>query len=165
MTDRCSRGIGNVVRQAQVLSFADEDHLWNIGLLGSSHPQQLLNMVVFALGLSCALRARKEHRSSHSIGFRSQLLFHYDDQGTHYLLYREDIGGKTNKGGLKHRKVSPKVVTVYPARNHERCPVYIVDKYLSKLPIKCRSRALYLHPKANFTETVWFCDRPVGVST
>ena len=44
------------------------------------------------LGLACALRAGKEHWALRSIGFRSQLSFHCDDNGVEYLLYREDIG-------------------------------------------------------------------------
>ena len=118
------------------------------------------------LGLSCALRAGKEHCSLHSIGFRSQLSFHYDNYCVRYLLYREGIGGKTNKSGLKHHKVAPKVVTVYPNRkNKDHCLVAIVDLYMCKLPIKRKSDALYLRPKANFTPNVWYVDIPVGLNT
>ena len=30
------------------------------------------------------------------------------------MRYCEDIGLKTNKGGIKHRKIEPEVVDVYP---------------------------------------------------
>ena len=165
MKDKCAHGIGTIVRQVQVLSFTDKDLLWQLGLLGTDHPQQLLNMVVFMFGLSCALRAGKEHRTLHSLGFKSQLSFHYDNNGRRYLLYREDIGGKTNKGGLKHCKVDPKIVSVYSSKNPYRCPVAIVDKYMSKLPLKRKTNALYLRLKANYSPTVWYVDRPVGVNT
>ena len=63
MKKHTTDGIGIVTKQAEVLSFSDEDFLWCNGCLGVSNPQQLLNTVLFSLGLSCALRAGKEHRS------------------------------------------------------------------------------------------------------
>ena len=66
-------GVGVVVKQASVLSFSDENFLWENGFLGTSNPQQLLNTVVFVLGISCALHAGKEHHALHSMRFNSQI--------------------------------------------------------------------------------------------
>ena len=63
MKERAARGIGNKVCQAQVLTFTDEDLLWSLGLLGCHTPQALIDTVIVKLGLTCALRAGKEHRS------------------------------------------------------------------------------------------------------
>ena len=58
---RTSQGVGKSVRKAQILSFSDEDFLWNMGLLRVNDPDTLLNTVVFVLGKGCALCAGKEH--------------------------------------------------------------------------------------------------------
>ena len=62
MKIRTSEGIGNNVRQAQILSTFDEELLWGLELLGDSSLQVLLDTVVFLIGKGCALRAGKEHR-------------------------------------------------------------------------------------------------------
>ena len=43
------------------LSFSDEDFLWLIGCPGKYNSEQLLNTVVFILGLSCAFCAGIKH--------------------------------------------------------------------------------------------------------
>ena len=83
--------------------------MWSSGLLGCSNPEQLLNTVVFIIGKGFALRAGKEHYCLRSPSFEnSQFKFQQDEDGVTFLHYTEDIGLKTNKGGLKHRKVDPK---------------------------------------------------------
>ena len=164
MKSLTAAGVGVVVKQADVLSFSDEDFLWANGFLGVSNPQQLLNTVVFSVGMSCALRAGKEHRALRSMGFKSQISWHVSDYGEWYFIYREEIGLKTNKGGLKHRKVSPKVVSVYPIANRERCPVRILYKYFCKLPVNRTCSALYLRPYTKFSADKWFMNQAVGVN-
>ena len=165
MKQSVSNGVGLAVCQAKVLSFSDEDFLWLNGYLGNSNPEQLLKTVVFVLGLSCALRAGKEHRELRSMGFNSQITWHVDiSNGNRYFTYHEDIGLKTNKGGLKHRKIVPKVVDVNPIANREHCPVRILYSYFCKLPVNRTCPALYLRPVKNFTPNRWYIDRPVGVN-
>ena len=165
MKSRHESGIGHKVRQAEILSLSDEEILWSMGLLGSSNPQVLLNTLVYLLGLHCALRAGKEHRVLRSLPFKSQFEFLVDSAGQYYVKYTEDTGLKTNKGGLKHRKVDVKIVDIYPSPNSDRCPVAILRKYLSLLPPHRVTKALYLQPKKNYTSKVWYLDRPVGVNT
>ena len=69
---RCQQGVGNTVCQAEVLAYDDEELLWSKGILGIDNPNKLLKTLVFILGMHCALRTGKEHRSLHSIGFESQ---------------------------------------------------------------------------------------------
>ena len=139
--------------------------LWSLGLLGVHSPQALLDTIVFQLGLNCALCAGKEHRSLQSIGIRSQFEFRHDSTGNLYLHYSEDLGLKTNKGGLKHRNVEAKVVDVYCISNIDRCPVRIFMKYISMLPQHRVTEALYLQPLKKFTQKSWYLDKPVGVNT
>ena len=120
--------------------------------------------MVFAIGMSYALRTGKEHRVLQSMGFHSQISWHVSNAGERYFTYCEDIELKTNKGGLKHRKIVPKVVNVYPIRNKERCPVRILYKYFCKLSIGRTCPALYLRPYTKFTPEKWYMNSPVGVN-
>ena len=72
---------------------------------------------------------------------------------------------KTNKGGLKHRKVEPKVVDVYPIPEIDRFPVRLILKYLSLLPSNHKCNTFYLKPQEKFRPVYWYCDRPVGSNT
>ena len=155
-------GLGNNVRQAEVLSISDEDILWNLGLLGTYSPEVLLVTVMYSIGLSCSLRAGKEHHVLGSIPFDSQFTFFNDKDGKLFFRYREDLGLKTNKGGLKHRKVPGKVVDVHQIDNVDRCPVHILSKYLSMLPSERKCKALYLQCKKNYSPGNWYRDAPVG---
>ena len=78
------------------------------------------------------------------------------------IKFREDLGLKTNKEGLKHRKLSPKEVSVYAIPGLSHCPVMVIKKYLSLLPPNRKSREFYLQPKKKFTPSIWFEDRHVG---
>ena len=152
MKECASAGIGITVRKAEALSVGEEEVLWCSGVLGMENPQILLDTIVYLVGLHCALRAGKEHRSLRSIPFDSQFQYKTDILGIQYITYTEDYGLKTNKGGLKHRKIDPKVVDIYPVPNKERCPVAIFSKYLSLLPRYRTCKSLYLQPKRKFSD-------------
>ena len=144
MKERTQQGLGNNIRQAEVLSLSDEDILWNLGLLGTHCPKVLLTTVMFTIGLSCSLHAGKEHYVLCSIPFDSQFTFMNDSDGKLFFRFREDLGLKTNKGGIKHRKITGKVVDVYQIDNPDRCPVRILSKYFSMLPSERKCKSLYL---------------------
>ena len=157
-----SQGIGVSVKKAQVMSPLDEDLLWSLGFLGTSNPTMLLNTVVFLIGKGCALRAGKEHHALRSPPFSSQFNFSRDSDGEIFLRYKEDIGLKTNKGGIKHRKIDPKEVDIYAIENVNRCPLRIIMFYLSMLPQDRKSQAFYLQPRKKIVNKCWFLDRPAG---
>ena len=162
MKERCSQGIGTKVRQAEKLTQFHEEVFWSMGLLGSKDPSTLLNTVIFMLGKGLALRAGEEHRYLKSPLFSSQLSFMHDEEGSVFVRYKEEAGVKTNKGGLKHRKVDPKTVDMYATSDVERCPVRMLLTYLSKLPRDRSCEALYLQPRHKFSPDLWYYDRPVG---
>ena len=135
------------------------------GILGVHNPEVLLNTVVYILGLHCALRAGKEHRSLRRIPFQSQFKYKRDALGNNFLSYTEDFGLKTNKGGLKLHLTDRKTVDMYPSSNINRCPVTILTKYFNMLPTTGECKSLYLQAKKKFTPTCWYLDRPVGVNT
>ena len=137
--------------------------MWNLGLLGRHSPEVLLNTVIFLVGKGFALHAGKEHQALRSPPFDSQMELMRDEQGYWFIRYKEEVGFKTNKGGLKHRRVDPKEVDMYAIDSIERCPVRLIIHYLSLLPKNRKCKAFYLQTKKKFTDDCWFQDRPVGV--
>ena len=86
--------------------------------------------------------------------------------GETFIHYTKDIGLKTNKEGIEHRRIDPKVVDIHAISNVDRCPVSIITKYLSLLPKDRKCESLYLQPKKkNFCEGSWYLDKPVGENT
>ena len=69
-----------------------EDILWSLGLLGTNNPEVLLVTVMFTLGLSCSLRAGKEHHVLRSIPFESQFTFYTDSEGNLVRNIHQIIG-------------------------------------------------------------------------
>ena len=84
--------------------------------------------------------------------------------GVKFLRYEENIVLNTNKGGLHHHKIEPKVVDVYPIPHSNRCPVNIIEKYLSLLPPHRSCYAFYLKPLKNYTAACWHQNSPVSVN-
>ena len=159
---RVSQGIGISVKQAQILTVTDEDLVWNIGLLGLHCPESLLNTVVFVIGKGFSLRAGKEHYALRRPPYNSQFVFHHDQTGQVFLRYTEDIGLKINKGGIKHRKIEPKQVDLYPIDNVDRCPLRVILMYLSKLPKSGTCQSFYMQPRKKYTAQSWSQNRPAG---
>ena len=130
MKNPSRQGIGANKRQADVITEEQENILWENGILGSDNPEQLLDTLIFQLGLNFALRAGQEHRNLRH-GSLSQVQVKTDLKGKKYLEYAEDVS-KTNTGGLAHRKVQQKVTRAYENNDtSQRCPVRIYEKYIS----------------------------------
>ena len=159
---RTAEGVGKPVRQAEVLSESHEEYLWRIGLLGINDPDTLLNTVIFIIGKGFSLRAGKEHYSLRRPPYNSQFTFLHDEDGQVFLRYHEAAGLKTNKGGLKHMKIEPKCVDLYPISDISRCPVRIIMLYLSKLPRGGTCKAFYLQPRKKYLPNSWYQNRCAG---
>ena len=93
--------------QAEVISEDMEGTLWGKGLLGDSSLQQLLDTLVFYIGLYFTLRSGSEHRRLPHRPSQIQLVGL--PNGSAHLVYRKTVL-KTNQGGLKQRKKVPKEV-------------------------------------------------------
>ena len=132
MKDIAKNGVGLHVRQAKIISFDDEEKLWNSGVLGSDTPTKLLQTLFYQLGLHFALRGGREHRELRS-GQSSQITVHTDSERGYFLQYCQDTS-KTDQGGLKHVHVGKKCVRAYANENQGRCVVRLYQKYLSKCP-------------------------------
>ena len=154
-------GVGSKKKQAEVLTEGEENTLWEKGLLGDASPQTLLDTIVFYNGLYFALRSGQEHRQlrrdpSHVIEQPGQCP---------YLKYTEDVS-KNHQGGLKGRKVVPKVVYHHSnVESPQRCFVRLFKLYLEKCPSNAPPHALYLRPASTPSTQCWYSRMPLGHTT
>ena len=117
-----SNGIGVQVRHTDIITKAEEDKLWDSGVMGVSTPRSLQNAAFFVVGKMFSLRGGVEHRNLKL----SQLTRNHDPD--HYI-YQENVS-KTNNGSFKKLRIKGKVVSIYASPHlGERCPVYVLDTY------------------------------------
>ena len=169
MKERAVQMIGMVRKQAQLIDYKTENDLWERGILGEQNPDQLRNTVLFLLGLNVGLRAGDEQHAlrRHSPENASQLSFKRNDKGVRCLVYQEDFVTKTNDGGLNSMQKDRKCVWVYPNENTVRCPVRLVDKYVSLFP-PCRVNKkpnFYLRSLEKYTPAQWYGEQVVRLNT
>ena len=154
-----SLGLGVKRKQAEPITIAEENQLWERGFLGDSSPQVLLDTMLFLCGVHFALRSGEEHRSLQL----SQFELVSPSNADAYLVYTENYS-KNNQGGLQHRKVKPKSVTCYANKQDPtRCLVRLFQEYLRHHPkdIQC----FYLTPLRKMKNNVWYSKMPVGHNT
>ena len=125
-------GIGSHKRRAEIITESEENILWKKGLLGDTSPQTLLDTMVFCCGLYFALRSGKEHRQLRHNPCQIELVEHPRERA--FLRYTEDIS-KNHQGGLKGRKIQPKVVMHGEFRKQQRCFVRLFKRDRSSVPL------------------------------
>ena len=158
MKQKHSEGLG-VRKSAEIISLDQENVLFEKGVLGQDSPLQLLCMVIYMLGMHCALCGGIEHNNLRRPGCNPQIIVEKYDNVNERLVYTEDPLQKMNQGGLVSRGRGKKVM-VYPASNKNRCPVYLYKKYIGLLSNSLKCKKLYLRVKKNPLPSVWYCDQP-----
>ncbi len=124
------KGIGTRKRQAEILTEAHEELLWEKGLLGDHSPQALLNTIFFMCGLFFALRSGNEHRQ---LWLNPPQITIQEQCEIPYIMYAEDVS-KNHQGGLKNHKTTQKIVKQHSNMDTpSRCFVRIFKIYVSKL--------------------------------
>ena len=120
------------------------------------------------IGLNIGLCAGDEHYAlrRESKDKPSQLTFKRDEKGVRCLVYQEDFVTKTNDGGLNSMRKDRKCVWVYPSDNVVKCPVRLVDKYMSLLPSckvnkKCN---FYLRSLEKYNPAQWYGEQVMGLN-
>ena len=93
-----AKGLGGKKRQAEGITQEEENKLWEAGQLGD---YCVLLWTIFAL------RSGLEHRQLHLSPPPIQLFERPGERA--YLRYQEDLS-KNHTGGLKGRKITPKMV-------------------------------------------------------
>ena len=126
MKHRTEANVGVVKKQAQVISYEQENLLWERGILGEQTPDQLRRTVLFLLGINMYLRAVDEHynlrRSTPDLK-ESDIIWTWNSKNQKCMVYREDSCTKTHDGGLNDMHRERKEVWVFPSSDTKRCPV------------------------------------------
>ena len=166
MRECTEANIGVNQRQADIISYEDEENLWKNNILGEDTPNKLRDTVLFLIGLNVYLRACEEHYSLRRDmpDQKSQFSFQTNAEGVRCLVYQEDSITKTHDGGLKDMRRDRKVVWVYPNKiNPARCPVRLVSKYMSLGPKTHKRCNFYLQSLQRPTPIQWYGEQVVGI--
>ena len=93
---RTEAGMACNKKQAKVITKDMEDIMWTTGVLGDKNPRQLVDTLLYLLGLHLALRGRDEHRS---LRFQpSQITVKTSEDGRKFLEYRENVTKPDGRG-------------------------------------------------------------------
>ena len=140
----------------------DEAKLWNSGVMGVTTPKTLQNAAFYGVGKMFALRGGIEHRS---LKLTQLKRMSNPDRNVYY----ENVS-KNRNGSFKKIHIKSKVVPVYACPEAgERCLVYILDKYISKLPSFAVDKDVFyvrpLHKLPIDSSAPWYAATPVGRET
>ncbi len=152
-------GVGSCSNPTEGISNDEEKLLWSSGVLDTKTPKGLVRAAFYYCGKCFCLRGGQEHREL-SLSQLERL------QNPARYVYRENAS-KNKQGGIRQIKLEHKVVTITANPSvAERCPVYILDQYISKLPAKAKEKDLfYCRPLENVPKdpsAPWFADVPIG---
>ena len=134
-------------------------------------PDKLHDTVLFILGINLALRAGDKHHDlcRDAPNVPSQLSFEHDtESGKRCVVYKEETVTKCNDGGINSLKKESKVVWIFLTENVNRCPVRLIDKYISLCPevmSKTKKPNFYLRSLENPNPVQWYSCQPVGRNT
>jgi len=152
MKKRQKQGLGCNPKKADVVTFEMENFLFENNFFGSNSPKQLLNTLIYLLGVRLMLRS-SEHR---------QLRLSMFEIGDDFFVYNE-WSSKNNPGGLLRKNLKPKSVKVVSCEDKNRCPVQFLKMYVQFIRDKkmdVLSKAFYFRSTVN-----GFSDVPVGENT
>lgn len=153
-------GKGTMQKKAEIISYEDEEILWEKGILGNGNLQSLLDTMLFINGLYFAWRGGKEHRQLRHHRFQIQLVEKPGE--TAYLVHKEDIS-KNHQGGLKNGKIKPKIAMHHAnIENPRRCFVRLYKLYNSLCPPNRPNNTLNLQPLQKPIKDLWYSTKPVG---
>ncbi len=160
---------GVVTKHEKALPFtsSEEDIMWEKGTLGDDNPEQLVNTLIFLLGIHLSLHVIDEHKAL-KVGFHIQIKVKFDEENDCEFLEYTEVCSKNHQGGVKELNAHPKVIRAYQNKlNPAHCVVSLYKKYLGLQLIhdpKC-SHNLYLRPLKHYSEHVWYSCQPLGVNT
>ena len=123
-------GIGASVKHTPIVTHEEEASLWSQGVMGTKTPKSLFNAVSLMNGKILCLRGGREHKDLKV----AQLTFG-EDSGGEFVVYTEN--GSKNRSGSYKNSGDNKIVKQYAVPElGEKCYVYLLKLYYSKLPAK-----------------------------
>ena len=126
-----AEGIGVKRQPSDPVTRVDEETLWNSGVFNLDTAQGLLNAVFFYNGCAFGFRGMEEHKTI----VAEQYEVGTDENGKRFIRYYARIT-KNVQGGLKQRKLEPRVITHLQQEDNPRCLVKLYERYLSLIPRK-----------------------------
>ena len=117
------------------------------------------------------MRAGDEHYELHRDGpnKKSQLSFQTNQKGQRCVIYQEDTITKTYDGGLNSLRKDSKIVWIHPNTSDvNKCPVRLIDKYMSLLPpmkLDMSKHNFYLRSMERPNPAQWYTSQVVGLNT
>ncbi len=119
----------------------EEQRLWESGVMNVQDPLGLFRAIFYFVGKVCCLRGGEEQRSLKIIPFSRS---YEPDAYTH-----TETGSKNRSGSAAQLNLENKIVEIHStSENHQRCVVFLMDVYLSKLPsFAFENDIFYLKPK------------------
>ena len=164
-----AQGIGAMRRQAEVVTSIEEERLWECGVFSSDSPSGLLRAVFYYNGLNFVLRGGEEHRclKISQLKFRDVPDPEHPGKTIRCVDYTKH-GSKNRPGGKHQLNQENKVVTQFANEGlGERCHVFLLELYLSKLPDTALLRDIfYMKPRVSLDSASdpWYMNIPMGRS-
>ena len=164
MKVQVSHKIGISVSKANVITPTNEDLLWSLDLLSTSHPEQLLNTVIFFVSKGFALHAGKEHWALHGLPFHSQFKFIKDNNGENFYINVEDMVWRPTSGAWSIRKLWQRRWTCMPCRMRTTVPYKPLSNiWHSSLRTEHEMPSIYSHGR-NISERCLHLNRLGGLN-
>lgn len=155
-----SNNVGISLKQADIITFQEEEELWSKGQLGDATPKQIIQTLFYLNGINFAVRGGQEHSDLLNSQFRVEIR-----EGAKVLVF--SVGAtKTYSGGLHQRRLRPKEKLHFANEgNPQRCHIRIFELFLSKRPQNCDRFYLQSKRKVMIQDDIWFTSRPLGHNT
>ena len=152
------QGVEADKKSAKVITKADEDKLWELGILNCISAEGLQKAVFYYVGKVCCLRGGEEQRNLKPSQFTRL-------KNPEQYVYTEH-GSKNRNGGFFQLHVDNKSVEIHKNKDAgERCLVYLLDLYLSKIPQRAKDKDIfYCKPlqKYKHESDIWYSEQPRG---
>ena len=166
MKSRNAQGVG-IPNPKDAITVAEENILWEKGILGFEDPNTLCNTVLFMVGLHFGLHGGQEHRNLRRYP-KCQIEREYKDKKDCMVYHEEHLKNKQSGIWSKFYQ-KPRVVYSFCSGNEPRCFVHILDRYLDLCPppspfcsgFYLRSKPNWLKEE-NFNDSYWYMRFPVG---
>lgn len=148
-------------KRAEPITVADEEKLWDDGLLGCSTPKQLQRTLIYSMGIQCGLRAASEHKAL-LFGKNSQLNL-VKENDREVLIYTETVS-KNKHFGLNQSRMEPKVVKVLPNNKFpHKCLISLYKTYISHRPPFLTEGPFHLACITSPKCSIWYKNQPLGI--
>ena len=159
-------GIGVTKVKARIVTVAEEQCLWDTGVMATDNPTSLLNGVFFYCGMYLCQRGGGEHRNMKysQVVIKTVVNPNAPSETIKCLVYTEH--GSKNRTGSSHQvHLDNKEVVHYAnASLGNRCFVYMVELYMSKLSEKVIKKDLfYCKPAKIFEDGVGIMTVQLGI--